>query len=80
MRGDKERSRTEVGDVARGIGSYGDESQQAEDRQNEGTVVLQSEVVIQVEEFKYLGSIVQADGGSERGCKTDKGSMGRMEK
>ena len=38
----------------------------AGDRQDERTVAMQGEVVIQVEEFKYLGSAIQADGGIYR--------------
>ena len=38
----------------------------AGDRQDEGTVAMQGEVMKQVEEFKYLGSTIQADGGIDR--------------
>ena len=38
----------------------------AGDRQDEGTVTMQGEVVKQVEEFKYLGSTIQADGGIDK--------------
>ena len=38
----------------------------ASDRQDVGTVAVQGEVVKQVEKFKYLGSIIQADGGIDR--------------
>ena len=38
----------------------------AGDRQDEGTVAMQGEVVKQVEEFKYLGSTIQADGGIDK--------------
>ena len=46
-----------------------------------GTLAIQGEVVKQVEEFKYLGSTIQADWGiRQRNCKTNTGRLGSMEK
>ena len=71
--GRREKSGGETGNVETSDGRQGNENQQREDGvsryvcvADEETVEMQAEDVKSIENFKYLGSTVQKDGGVEK--------------